>query len=224
MNGFRGMCVAGAAVLCASAGALAQQRTLQFDLNNLGYQFHDSTGATAPFPGTTATGTFELFETTPISVLAGILIRTGPPGNPFLGQSFTGGITNVAINIALSNGLVTGGSVLIDLNGGPGTGDRYSAAIIPGGSVQNSVVPQPGAFTIDSLTASGAFSDNNLAGVPIPDFFPSSALTGNFLAFKILPDPTGAGFADVDDFVNNVPAPGCAGLLVIGVIASRRRR
>src|SRR5437773_2533315 len=81
-------------------------------------------------------------------------------------------------------------------------GARYTASIIAGGSVQNSVVPQPGSFTIDSLTAAGHFSDNNLAGVAIADFS-GSALTGDFLNFKIFPSAQGNGFADVDLFVNN---------------------
>jgi hypothetical protein len=216
---------AGSAVLLCATAADAQQRRLQFDINNLSYQFLNSVGAPAAFPGTTATGTFQIVDQLPTSILNGILIRTGAASNPFVSQSFTGGLSDVAININLAAGLVTGGSVLIDLNGGPAAGDRYTANIIAGGSVQDSVVPVPGSFTIDSLTAGGHFSDNNLAGVAIADFFPSSVLTGDFLAFRINPNAQGNGFADVDLFVNNVPTPGPAALLALGgVLAFRRRR
>src|SRR5690349_12345010 len=90
--------VAGAAGLSITAGAFAQ-RTLQFDINNLGYQFHDPSGAPAPFPGLTATGTFALFDSVPTTTLAGILIRNGGPGNPFVTQSYTGSMTDVQISI-----------------------------------------------------------------------------------------------------------------------------
>jgi hypothetical protein len=217
--------VGSATLLCATA-ANAQDRRLQFDLNSLAFQFLNSAGAPSAFPGTTATGTFQLFDQLPTpTTLNGILIRTGGVGNPFVSQSFTGGLTHLAININLVNGAVTGGSVLIDLNGGPPGGDSYTATIAAGGSVQNSVVPQPGSFTIESLTGSGHFSDANLAGISIPDFFPSSSLTGDFLSFKITPNAQGAGFADTDLFVNNIPAPGSASLLGLGgILAFRRRR
>ena len=216
---------AGSALLLSATAADAQVRRLQMDLNDLSYQFMNAAGAPAAFPGTTATGTFQLFEQLPTpSILNGILIRTGAASNPFVSQSFTGGLSDLAINISLVNGLVTGGSVLVDLNGGPGGGgDRYTANIIPGGSVQDSVVPQPGAFTIDSLTAGGHFSDNNFAGVAISDFS-GSALTGDFLSFRILPSAQGNGFADVDLFVNNIPSPGAAALLALGGLAAFRRR
>jgi hypothetical protein len=211
-------------LLCAQS-ASAQARRLQMDLNDLSYQFRNVAGAPAPFPGTTATGTFQLLDQAPSSILNGVLIRTGGSPNPYIDQPFTGSMTDVVININLLNGAVTGGSILVDLNGGPSSGgDRYSASILAGGSVQNSLVPQPGAFTIESTTGSGSFSDNSFAGVAVADFS-GSALTGDFLNFKILPSAQGSGFADVDLWVNNIPAPGAAGLLAMaGCLAARRRR
>ena len=57
MPSIRGVvCAAGAALLAGATTVNAQQRTLQFDLNDLAYQFMNAGGAAAPFPGVTATG------------------------------------------------------------------------------------------------------------------------------------------------------------------------
>jgi hypothetical protein len=206
---------------------MAQDRRMQFDLNGLAYQAFNSAGAPSAFGGTTHTGSIQFTEQIPPSVLLAIKMRTGGAGNPFINQSFTGGLSDLAFNINLVGGNVTGGTVLMDVNGGPGGGgDRYTASILAGGSVQPFV---GGGFTIDSLTASGHFSDNNFAGVPIADFFAAQNtpgfLTGDFLAFSINPSPSGSGNADIDLFVNNVPAPAGLGLLGgVTLLAVRRRR
>lgn len=218
---------AGCAALLLATGVMAQERRMQFDLNGLAYQSYNSAGAPSAFGGTTHTGSIQFVEQIPPSVLLAIKMRTGGPGNPFINQSFTGSLSDALFNLTLAGGIVTGGSVLVDVNGGPGAGgDRYTATILPGGTVQPFV---GGGFTIDSLTGSGHFSDNNYAGVAIADFFAAQStpgfLTGDFLAFSINPSPNGSGNADIDLFVNNVPAPAGLGLLGgMTLLAARRRR
>ena len=225
-----------AALLAAAGSALAQDgpasRTLQFDLNNLLFLSFDSQNRPAPFSGLNFTGSFQLTFSA-ISKLDGILARNGGPGNPFVNQAFTGGLSDVAIYISLVNGHVVGSYVFIDLNGGAsGGGDTYASVVTAGGSVQDSLVPTPGSFLIDGLTNAGHFNDNSLAGIPIGDFYNAQGvapgLTGQFVAFKITPPDAanGKGFCDLDIFVttSTIPTPGAVGLLTLaGVLVARRR-
>lgn len=214
---FAAASIAGLALAATSASA--QDRMLQMDVNNLGFQARNSLGAPAPFGGLSHTGSMVLQETLPTSTLNDIAIQTGGPGNPFVPQAFTGTLGDVMITINLSNGNVTGGSMMLHVGS-----DMYSANIAPGGSVTTFV---GGGFKIDSLTSTGMFTGNTFAGVNIADFFAGQAgsgLPGSFLNFRIIPDGNGAGLSDIDIFVS-VPSPGSLALLGMGAaVAVRRRR
>ncbi len=206
--------------------ANAQDRTLQFDVNNLAFQARNAQGQAVAFGGLTHTGSLDLFEETSLSELLSVSIRNGV--NPFQVQgSFTGSLTDMAMTLSLINGTVTGGSITLDINGGPGGGgDRYAATIGVGGAVSTYI---GGGFKVDGLTFAGTFSDVNFSGVPIPDFIASQGggtyLQGSFLAFKIQPSAGGSGHADTDIFVTSIPLPGSISCLVAaGLISFRRRR
>jgi hypothetical protein len=84
-----------------------------------------------------------------------------------------------------------------------------------------------GGFTIEGLTTGGHFSDGTFGTVDISDFFAGQqggGLNGSFLSFRINPDATGTGFADVDAFVSNVPTPGTVGCLAVGALVALPRR
>jgi hypothetical protein len=205
--------------------AAGQERTLQIDVNNLAFQARNSLGTPAPFGGLTHTGSLHMVHSLPTTEIVGVLMRTGT--GPFLLQTqFTGSLSSALLHIDLNAGVVAGGMLTIDINGGPASGgDRYSATIAPGGSVEPFA---GGGFQIEGLTSSGLFNDTNFGGVDIPDFFAAQGgafLPGFYLAFKIQPNAQGAGFADTDIFVTNIPAPGALVCLAAGgLIALRRRR
>lgn len=219
------LAVAAIAMFASSSVSVAQLRALQFDINNLGFQSFNGAGQASAFGGLTHTGRLDLFDVPALTELLAVSLRTGV--GPYVVQpGFTGVLTDMSMSIILTAGDVTGGSLSFDVNGGPGGGgDRYSANIGLGGEVTTYV---GGGFKIDGLSLAGRFSDANFAGVPIADFFAAqggSFLPGDFLTFKIQPNATGAGNADTDIFVTNVPAPGsiaCLGLA--GLVCVRRRR
>ncbi len=215
---------ASAVALFAQAG-LAQSRILQFDVNNLSYQALNAAGAPSAFGGTTHTGSLVLTDLLPNTELVAIAISTGggafttQPGAPW-------NLTDASLVINLNNGAVTGGSFLLDINGGPaGGGDRYTANVGSAGAVGTYV---GGGFTVEGLTLAGNFSDASFGPVNVADFFAAQGgnlLQGSFLAFKITPDAGGGGYADVDAFVSNVPAPGTLACFAgAGLLVARRRR
>lgn len=216
-----------ATAMCVFATAgLAQQRTLQFDINNLGFQAFNAGGQASAFGGLSHTGRLDLFESASISELLSVSVRVGT--GPFQIQpSFSGTLTDMAMSILLSSGNVTGGTLSFDVNGGPGLGgDRYTASFSAAGNVTTYI---GGGFKVEGLSFSGAFSDANFAGVPIADFFAAQGgtfLNGDFIAFKIQPNANGAGQADTDIFVTNVPSGGTIACLGLGGVlcAGRRRR
>ncbi len=213
--------IAGIAGLAlAATSAVAQERTLQMDINNLAFQARDGAGAPSAFGGLTHSGSLVLQDDLPTSLLNDIAIRTGGPGNPFIPQAVAGTLGDVMIVINLASGNVTGGSMMIHTGS-----DMYSANIAAGGSVSSFV---GGGFKIEALSAGGMFSGPTYAGVGIADFFAAQGgggLPGSFLNFRIIPDGTGAGHSDIDLFVTNIPSPGSLALLGMGaVVAIRRRR
>ncbi len=217
----------GTALLVFASAGLAQQRTLQFDINNLSFQAFNSGGQASAFGGLTHTGRLDLFENTTLSELLSVSLRTGV--SPFQVQpNYTGSLTDMAMSISLSSGQVTGGTLSFDVNGGPASGgDRYTANFSASGSISSYI---GGGWKVEGLSFSGAFTDSDFAGVPIPDFTNSQGggtfLTGSFIAFKIQPNAGGAGFADTDIFVTNVPTPGSIACLSLGGLLcfGRRRR
>ncbi|MBX3377721.1 MAG: hypothetical protein KF678_12045 [Phycisphaeraceae bacterium] len=225
MKALSAVIAATALTVFVSAGH-AQQRTLQFDVNNLAFQAFNAGGQASAFGGLTHTGRLDFFEDSILSELLSVSIRVG--ANPFQVQpSYSGTLTDFAMTINLVNGAVTGGNLSFDVNGGPGIGgDRYSASFSAAGVVSNYI---GGGFKVEGLSFAGTFSDGDFAGVPIADFFAAQGgafLPGDFIAFKIQPNASGAGFADTDIFVTNVPTPGavlCAGLGGLLCLSRRRR-
>jgi hypothetical protein len=215
--------LAAAAVAGLAASTVsAQVRDMQFDVNSVVFQAYagsNGTGGAVPFGGLTHTGSLVLSDQAGLSVLNDIAIRTGGPSNPFLPQSFSGSLTDASVVINLTNGNVTGGTLMLQV-GGAG-GDTYSTLIGAAGNVSTYV---GGGFKIEGLTHNGTVTDANFAGVAIADFFAQSGnLNGSFLNFRIQPDAQGAGNADIDVFVT-VPAPGSLALLGLGSAAALRRR
>ena len=217
--------LAAAAVMASASSALAQ-RTLQWDVNNLQFQARNAAGAPTPFGGLTHTGSVTLTDTVPTSELAAISIRSDP-GQPFVPQpGAPWNMSDLALTINLNAGMVTGGSFSIDLNGGPGPGDRYTAILGNAGAVTPFV---GGGYKVEGLTTTGLFTDASFGSVSVADFFAAQGgtpgLLGSFLSFRINPDPNGASIADLDAFVT-VPSPGTVACLGIAGLffAPRRRR
>lgn len=219
------------AIVCAglltAAGsvAVAQEETLQLDLNQLAYQVFDIQGMPSSFDGETHTGAVTLWADGP-SALLKVLIREAP-GLPFVNQtSYSGDLTGLAITLELDNGAVVGGDVSIEIDDGPGSGgDLYTAFVLDGaGSVKATAI---GGYTIDALTFEGAFSDDNFGGVDILPWYVAQAsqvaLEGSLYQFNFDPSPTGEGHADIDMFTT-VPTPGTMALLGGGLLLAWRRK
>lgn len=213
-------------VLAFAGTAFAQQRSLQFDINNTSFQAYNAGGQAAPFGGLTHTGRLDFIETLSVTQLLSVSVRNG--NDPYqIVPTFSGTLSDLAMSVNLSNGAVTGGSLSFDVNGGPpGGGDRYTATFSAAGNVTTFV---GGGFKVEGLSFTGRFSDSNFAGVPIPDFFAAQTgafLNGDFIAFRIEPNATGGGQADTDIFVTNVPSAGSFACLGLGglLCLPRRRR
>ncbi len=215
-----------ASVLTALAAqtASAQVRMMQLDVNGASFQSMNSAGQAAPFGGTTASGSLVFTEQVSVTELLSVGISTS--GGPFMPQApDPWNLTNLAITINLNNGNVTGGSISLDINGGPTAGDNYHATIGAAGGVSTYV---GGGFLVQGLTLNGAFSDAMFDATPIPDFFNQQNppfLSGSFLIHLDAPNPDGSGSADLDGFVSNIPGPSSATCLITaGILAGARRR
>lgn len=219
-----------AAMASSAAAGVPLERWVQFDINAAPIQARDGEGAAVPFNGATHTGALE-FTSNAATLLNAVSVSNNGFGSFIPEPAFTGSLTTFRLLVNLVNGNVTGGEIIIDVDGGLPTGDRYSARVAAGGGVSPFV---GGGFILQALTDTGRFSDGNFAGVDVTDFFAgqpgqgqgqASFLPGAFLSFQIRPDAQGAGTADLDVYVAAIPAPGSAALLGVGlVVASRRRR
>jgi hypothetical protein len=136
-------------------------------------------------------------------------------GDPFVADGgFTGNLTGIAITVVLNAGNVTGGSVMIEVDGG---GSVYSSGV--SGGFTTALVR--GGFTIDMTGAGAGFSSANFAGADVLAWLGNSSTMAG-LIFKFNPLASGSGFADLDIFT--VPAPSSAAILGIAALALRRRR
>jgi hypothetical protein len=208
-------CAAAVATALASAGAVNAAQTLQFDLNSFNTQARDTGGVNSAFGGLTHSGSVVF------SLGAGYLNAISvSSGGPFINQNFTGTLTGLSGQVNLSNGLVTGGNLLITVNGGS---DTYSTGIASVGQVSTYV---GGGFKIEGLTINGVFSDALFGNVDVSAWF-NQVLAGSFLQFNFNPDATGAAVADMDLFVTVVPLPpaSLAGMATLcGLFVWRRAR
>lgn len=214
------VCVA----LLAASSVSGQERRLQLDINNLNIEARNALGAPSPFGGLTHTGSLNFSFGAAQTELLGVFLRTGT--GPFILQTgFTGDLTDASVQINLNNGAVTGGTMSFDIDGGPGMGgDRYNSIIDANGNVAPFI---QGGFQIEGVTSSGMFSDGDFAGVDIGDFFSNQGgafLPGYYFAFRIQPNASGVGTADIDVFVTNIPTPGTLACLAAGGLFAMRRR
>ncbi len=206
-----------AGVLCASTMAVASP-TLQLDLNGFTAQATDGLNPT-PFGGITHTGSVALSLGS--GNLQGVAISAGP-ALPFIDQGFIGSLTGLSGQINMVNGLVTGGSITVTVNGGA---DSYTTNIAAVGNVSNYI---GGGFKVEGLTFGGGFSDNSFSNVDVTPWS-LGALAGSFLQFNFNPTANGSATADMDLFVQVVPLPpaalsGLGTLAGVFMVARLRRR
>lgn len=218
------MLAAGAALIAGSS-AMADV-TLQIDINAVEIGVKDGSGAASGFSGLTHSGSID-FAMSAFSDIneIGVQVNNGA----FVDAGFSGSLSDFSGSLTLSNGVVTGGSLNIEID----SGDTYTALVAANsGVVQNAATP--GGFVIDGLTWNGKFSDAMFGNVDVSDWYDvqdlGQNLNGSFLHFNFSPDAqTGAGYGDVDAFVV-VPLPpaGLAGAGMLAGIAGigyvRRRR
>lgn len=208
-------------VVAVAAPAVASP-TLQLDVNSIAIQVRDSGGANSGFGGLSHTGSIN-FSMDASTLLNGVFVQSVVNG-PFNNAGFSGSLSNVTGQINLVNGQVTGGSIGVYVNGNT---DSYTCSIVPNsGSVATYV---GGGFKVEGLTFQGAFSDSLFGNVDVSQWFGAS-LPGSFLEFNFDPNASGAGFADMDMFVDVVPLPpaawaGMATLAgIMGMSYIRRKR
>lgn len=221
--------VVGAGLAIGGASASLATVTLQIDVNGLSAQSKDSGGANVAFGGVTHTGSVAM-SNDGNSVVNSVGIVTG--------SSFAAAANGWTINsfigsILLSGGLVTGGSVYLEVTDGTFT-DSFSATIADTSASANPGKVETfagGGFTIDGLIFSGTFvdggADSKFAGYDVSQFLVSNGLlTGSFLNFVFNPDGSGLDAnSDMDLFVV-IPLPTSAGLASLGLagLAGTRRR
>jgi hypothetical protein len=144
-------------------------------------------------------------------------------------QGFSGSLINFTGHINMTNGQVTGGNLMLQIDGG----DSYSADIVSNvGAVTNFI---GGGFKIEGLTFNGQFNDPMFGNVNVAPWFEAQGfggLLGSFLQFNFNPDATGHSFADMDIFVHSqvIPLPPAAwtglatltGVMFVGYLRRRR--
>jgi hypothetical protein len=216
-----GLC---SAIVGALAGAAVATPTLQLDLNAIRIQVQNGAGANSAFGGLSHTGSVNFSFQASTTVLNGVFIQSVVNG-PFNNANFSGSLSNFTGAINLVNGQVTGGHLGVFVNAGS---DSYVCDIVPhSGAVSNYV---GGGFKIEGLSFHGAFSDSLFGNVNVAPWA-SGNLPGSFLQFNFDPNASGAGFADMDMFVDVAPLPPAAwaglgtlaGLLAFRVVRRRVR-
>lgn len=221
------MTMAGLAAVMAVGTAASAQLRMQFDVNGMTFQARDTSGAATAFGGLTHTGAVSLgFSPTAPTVLNGVALRVG--GGPSTPQTVGFGLTSFVGTINLTNGLVTGGNIFLQI----ANGDTYRTDIRVGAGTVTPFVG--GGFKIEGLTFNGKFSDSQFGLIDVSPFFSAQTrpgqLLGDFIQFNFEPDARGGGFADMDLFVV-VPLPPAgwaglgtlAGVMAIGYVRRRRQ-
>jgi hypothetical protein len=224
MKGLIGAAVA--TVLVAGTAATASM-TLQFDVNGIAVQSQNSSGVNSAFGGLNHTGSVNFSFAPDITRLVDIAVANGL-GAP-VSQGFSGSLINFTGHINMTNGQVTGGNLMLQIDGG----DSYSADIVSNvGAVTNFI---GGGFKIEGLTFNGQFNDPMFGNVNVAPWFEAQGfggLLGSFLQFNFNPDATGHSFADMDIFVHSqvIPLPPAAwtglatltGVMFVGYLRRRR--
>jgi hypothetical protein len=214
------------AAVVSAAGVASATPTLQLDVNTIHIQCQNGQGQNSAFGGLSHTGSVNFSFQANTTVLNGVFLQTVVNG-PFQNQNFNGSLSNFTGQITLSNGLVTGGHLGVFVNAGS---DSYQCDVVPNvGHVSTYV---GGGFKIEGLTFHGAFSDSQFGNVNV-SAFTGTNLPGSFLQFNFDPNASGAGFADMDMFVDSVvPLPPAAwaglgtlaGLMAIQAVRRRRQQ
>jgi hypothetical protein len=212
-----------------AAGSAVASPVIQLDVNAIKIQVQNSAGQNSAFGGLSHTGSVNFSLDAANTILAGVFIQN-VAGGPFSNAGFSGSISNFVGTINLNNGLVTGGSLAVFVNGNT---DSYTCNIVPNiGHVSTYV---GGGFKIEGLTFQGMFSDSQFGNVNVGPWFSSQGgggLPGSFIQFNFDPNASGGGFADLDIFVDTptlVPVPpaawtGMATLAGLGTVTAVRRR
>jgi hypothetical protein len=216
-----------AAVLVAGSTASAQMSsTLQLDINGIGVQAQNSGGVNSSFGGLTHTGSLNLDFAQSITHLLGVFVQHNH--NSPVNMGFNGTLTDFSGTINLNNGQVTGGNLMVTVNGS----DTYSAQVTPGvGSVSTFV---GGGYKVEGLTFNGIFSSAMFGNVDVSPWYNMQTIAGgnpgSFLSFNFNPDATGASYSDMDVFVEVIPLPPAAwtglatlvGVMFAGYVKRRR--
>lgn len=208
-------------VLLAAAAASATP-TLQLDVNGFQIQAVNGAGGNTVFGGLTHTGALQFSYTQNVTELMAVLAQSTPAG-PFVNQGFSGTLANFTGQVTLVNGQVTGGTIVVSINGGA---DTYQTVIQSGSGMVTSYVG--GGYKIEGLTAGGTFSDSMFGNVDVSPWYAvqgAGSLLGSFLEFNFDPDALGAGYSDMDLFVEVVPLPPAVltGMATLGGIVAVRR-
>lgn len=218
--------VMGVVLIAGTAASADMHKTLQLDINGIGLQARDGAGAATPFGGLGHSGALDFSFAPGVTNLLGVFIQQGmsPPVN----QGFNGHLTNFDGVINLHNGAVTGGHLMVTVNGV----DTFTAQVSPGiGQVTPFV---GGGYKVEGLTYDGFFSGPMFGNVDVSTWFNIQPILGghpgSFLSFNFDPGPTGAAYADMDVFIEVIPLPPAAwmGLATMvgfaGVRYARRRQ
>jgi hypothetical protein len=207
----------------ASAAAVSAHPILQFDVNQFSVQAYNAGGTASAFGGMSHTGSVHF--TAGQGILNGIFIQSVPNGN-FVNAGFAGStLTNFTGQINLTNGLVTGGHIVLSIS----NGDQYACDVTAGsGSVSTFV---GGGYVIESLTQGGFFSDAQFGNVNVSQWFNGqnpAGLLGSLLQFNFNPNAGGLANSDMDYFVDGaiaipLPSAAWAGLATLAGLVGVRR-